>query len=79
LKCGIRVAATFIAAWMLLTVPPEDARFVGAAAMGWMDFPKTVEVSNLGASPVLARIVRAARWRRRHPFVAFRQHESVLL
>ena len=33
LRYGIRVAATLIAAWMPLTVPPEDARFVETAAM----------------------------------------------
>jgi len=48
---------------MPLTVPPEDARFVETAAMAWMDFPKTVEVSNLGASPVLARWLAVLRMR----------------
>jgi hypothetical protein len=33
----------------------EAARFVETAALAWMDCPKMVEVSNLGASPVLAR------------------------
>jgi len=46
---------------MPLMVPPEDAGFVEAAAMAWMDCPKTVEVSNLGASPVLARWLAVLR------------------
>jgi hypothetical protein len=61
LKYGIRVAATLIAAWMPLMVPPEDAKFVETAAMAWMDCPKAVEVSNLGASPVLARWLAVLR------------------
>jgi hypothetical protein len=61
LKYGIRVSATLIAAWMPLIVPPEDAKFVETAAMAWMDCPKTVEVSNLGASPVLARWLAVLR------------------
>ena len=61
LKYGIRPAATLIAAWMPLTVPPEDARFVETAAMAWMDLPEKVEVSNLGASPVLARWLAVLR------------------
>ena len=43
---------------MPLTVPPEDAGFIETAAMAWMDFPKKVEIANLGASPVLARFGR---------------------
>ena len=61
LKYSIRVAATLIAAWMPLTVPPEDAGFIETAAMGWMDFPTKVEISNLGASPVLARWLAVLR------------------
>jgi hypothetical protein len=63
LKYGIRPAATLIAAWMPLKVPPEDAKFIEAAAMGWMDLPEKVEVSNLGASPVLARWLAVLRMR----------------
>ena len=61
LKYGIRVAATLIAAWMPLQVPPEDASFIETAAMGWMDYPNKVEISNLGASPVLARWLAVLR------------------
>jgi hypothetical protein len=61
LKYSIRPAATLIAAWMPLTVPPEDAKFIDTAAMAWMDVPNTVEVSNLGASPVLARWLAVLR------------------
>jgi hypothetical protein len=48
---------------MPLTVPPEDAKFVETAAMAWMDCPKTVEVSNLGSSAVLARWLAVLRMR----------------
>ena len=61
LKYSIRPAATLIAAWMPLTVPPEDARFIETAAMGWMDLPNMVEISNLGASAVLARWLAVLR------------------
>jgi hypothetical protein len=61
LKYGIRPAATLIATWMPLTVPPGDAKFVETAAMGWMDLPKTVEVCNLGASAVVARWLTVLR------------------
>lgn len=56
-----RVEATLVAAWMPLTLPPEDAEFVHVAAKAWMDSPETVEVSNLGASPVLARWLAVLR------------------
>jgi hypothetical protein len=46
---------------MPLIVPPEDAKFVETAAMAWMDCPKTVGVSNLGSSPVLARWLAVLR------------------
>lgn len=61
LKYSIRPAATLIAAWMPLMIPPVDASFAETAAKAWMDVPKTVEISNLGASPVLARWLAVLR------------------
>jgi hypothetical protein len=61
LKYSVRVSATLIAAWIPLAVPPEDARFIETAAKAWMDCPKTVEVTNLGSSPVLARWLAVLR------------------
>jgi hypothetical protein len=62
LKYGtMRVEATLVAAWMPLTLPPEDAQYVHVAAKAWMDLPEKVEVSNLGASPVLARWLAVLR------------------
>jgi hypothetical protein len=46
---------------MPLTLPPEDAQFVHVTAKAWMDLPEKVEVSNLGASPVLARWLAVLR------------------
>jgi hypothetical protein len=63
LKYGVGVAATLVAAWMPLTVPPEDATFIEAAAKVWMDCPKGVEVAHLGASAVLARWLAVLRMR----------------
>lgn len=60
-KYGINVPATLIAAWMPLPIPREEAKLVETAAKAWLDFPKTVEVPNLGASPVLARWLTVLR------------------
>jgi hypothetical protein len=61
LKYGKRVEATLVAAWMPLTVTPEYAEWVHAAAKVWMDFPEKVEVPNLGASALLARWLAVLR------------------
>jgi hypothetical protein len=46
---------------MPLTIPREDMKVVEAAAKAWLDLPKMVEVSNRGASPVLARWLAVLR------------------
>jgi hypothetical protein len=63
LKYGITVPATLTAAWMPLTIPREDMKVVEAAANAWLDLPKMVQVSNLGASPILARWLAVLRMR----------------
>jgi hypothetical protein len=61
LRYDKRVEATLVAAWMPLTVTPEYAEWVHAAAKVWMDFPEKVEVPNLGASALLARWLAVLR------------------
>lgn len=48
-------------AWAPLGAPHEDANWIYVAAHLWLDMPQHVEVSNLGASPVLARWLAVTR------------------
>ena len=58
---GNRLKACLQNAWEPLGFPSDDAKFVEFAAKVWMALPKNVLVSNLGASPVLARWLTVLR------------------
>jgi hypothetical protein len=60
-KDGNRLKACLHHAWEPLGVPADDAKFIEAAAKAWLDLPGMVEISNLGASPVLARWLAVLR------------------
>ncbi len=60
-KDGNRLKACLHYAWEPLGVPADDAKIIETAAKAWLDLPKMVEVSNLGASPVLARWLAVLR------------------
>lgn len=48
-------------AWEPLAIPPEDVNIAEVAARIWLDLPRGVEISNLGALPVLARWLTVLR------------------
>lgn len=54
-KDGNRLKACLRHAWDPLGMPEEDGKFVDAAAEIWLAMPSTIKLSNVGASPVLAR------------------------
>ena len=58
---GNRLKACLLHAWGPLGFPPEDARMIEMAALGWLELPKNVAVSNLGALPMLARWLAVMR------------------
>jgi len=60
-KDGNRLKACLHHAWEPLGIPPDDGKFVEVAAKAWLELPKNVVVSNLGASPVLARWLAVVR------------------
>ena len=60
-KDGNRLKACLHREWEPLGVPADDAKIIEVAAKAWLDLPKMVEVSNLGASPVLARWLAVSR------------------
>lgn len=54
-KDGNRLKACLRHAWDPLGMPAEDEKFVDVAAQAWLDYSASTKLSNVGASPVLAR------------------------